>query len=68
MTKGMARIVRARANARCEYCLLPEIAGLHDHEIDHIVAEKHSGPTELTNLALCLRVVQSIQGTESVWP
>jgi hypothetical protein len=53
MTKVTARFVRERAEGRCEYCLIPEISGLHELEVDHIIAEKHSGPTELTNLALC---------------
>lgn len=49
-----------RAQSKCEYCLKPEDQDddqdttffSHDpYEIDHIIAEKHGGPTELPNLA-----------------
>lgn len=35
--------VYTRANRRCEYCLMPEIAALVSHEVEHIIAEKHGG-------------------------
>ena len=40
-----------RANACCEYCRIPANIGFFPHEIDHIIAEKHDGATELENLA-----------------
>lgn len=43
--------VRERAEGRCEYCFLPEDADLIRFEIDHVIAEQHSGKTELDNLA-----------------
>lgn len=48
---ALRRLVVERANNRCEYCLLPADATFFPHEIDHVVAEKHSGKTEAENLA-----------------
>ena len=44
--------VHVRAGNRCEYCLLSEEDAHFRHEIDHIIAEKHGGPSVLENLAL----------------
>jgi len=53
---GVSASLRAtlerRANAHCEYCLIPDGAVMWPHEPDHIVAEQHGGRTELANLAL----------------
>ena len=53
---GVSASLRAdlerRANARCEYCLVPTGAVMWPHEPDHIIAEQHGGRTELANLAL----------------
>jgi hypothetical protein len=43
--------VAGRAERRCEYCRLPEGAGLWPHEADHIIAIQHGGTTVLENLA-----------------
>lgn len=48
---ALRRLVRDRAQDRCEYCLIPEWVALAPHWIDHIVAEKHGGKTEAQNLA-----------------
>jgi len=41
-----------RAASRCEYCQLSQAFIDVSHEIDHVIAEKHRGPTTLENLAL----------------
>lgn len=41
-----------RACSCCEYCLMPQAFADAVHEMDHIIAEKHHGPTTLENLAL----------------
>lgn len=52
----LRRLVMARADYRCEYCLLPEAVALHRHEPDHIVPVQHGGATTEENLACaCLR-------------
>ncbi len=48
--------VTKRAEARCDYCLLPARYAFYSHEIDHVVPRKHGGQTLDTNLALaCVR-------------
>jgi hypothetical protein len=43
--------IRTRAKRRCEYCLLPDSFAETPFQVDHIIAEKHSGPTHPDNLA-----------------
>lgn len=40
-----------RAGGRCEYCHFPESASELPFHLDHIIAEKHRGPTTAANLA-----------------
>lgn len=40
-----------RAQGRCEYCHFPESASELPFHLDHIIAEKHGGPTISANLA-----------------
>jgi len=48
----LTREVRRRAGDRCEYCLNPQVAFRRPFHIEHIVARKHGGATQLDNLAL----------------
>ena len=48
---ALRRLVEERARGRCEYCLLPAEVAFFAHEVDHVIAEKHQGVTEDTNLA-----------------
>jgi len=41
-----------RAASHCEYCQMPQSLTDAGHEVDHIIAEKHRGPTTSENLAL----------------
>src|SRR5580658_5907101 len=50
MAKSRRQHVRARALDRCEYCLVPQEFASLPHELDHIRARKHHGPTTLQNL------------------
>lgn len=47
----LRRQVLELAKHRCEYCLVHADDAAFEHEVDHIVAEKHRGVTELGNLA-----------------
>jgi hypothetical protein len=49
---ALRRLVRERAAFRCEYCLLAEDDAYFPHEPDHVIAAKHGGATEASNLAL----------------
>ena len=48
---ALRREVIERARNRCEYCLLPADMAFFPHEVDHVVAQKHGGATNLDNLA-----------------
>lgn len=53
--ESLRRQVMTRANACCEYCLIPQESSLFTFEVDHIIAEKHRGSTVEANLCLsCL--------------
>ena len=47
----LRRLVIARAEGLCEYCLLHEDDMLFSGEVDHIISEKHGGLTQEDNLA-----------------
>src|SRR5438132_5245479 len=49
MARFQRRVMRLRANHRCEYCQLPETATELPHGVDHIRAVKHRGATTLDN-------------------
>ena len=51
MDLALRELVRERARGFCEYCQIPEQFMLLPFQIDHIIAEKHQGPTEEGNLA-----------------
>lgn len=52
MEQALRTLVWRRARSRCEYCLLPSGFEEATFEIDHVIAEKHRGPTTAENLAL----------------
>jgi len=60
----LRRAVRRRAQDCCEYCLIPEAMTLAAHEIDHVIAEKHGGPTEAGNLALACALCNGFKGSD----
>lgn len=47
----LRRLVAGRASYLCEYCLIHEADMFFGCEVDHIVSEKHGGPTRDDNLA-----------------
>jgi hypothetical protein len=52
MDQALMHLVWQRAAERCEYCQLPQSCTRLTHEIDHVLAIKHRGPTVASNLAL----------------
>jgi hypothetical protein len=52
ISEALRREVAARGQSRCEYCRLHEDDAHFTHEIDHIYAEKHCGPTYTDNLCV----------------
>ena len=51
VSSELRRLVAARANNLCEYCLIAEGDTYFGCEVDHIISVKHSGATEAENLA-----------------
>ncbi|MEG4483910.1 HNH endonuclease signature motif containing protein [Microcoleus sp. D2_18a_B4] len=64
VSASLRRMVCDRANGYCEYCLIPETLALSSHQIDHIIAEKHSGETVENNLALSCSICNKNKGSD----
>jgi len=62
--EGMRRTVIERATHRCEYCRWHQNNTFFTHEIDHIYAEKHGGPTVETNLCLACADCNRFKGSD----
>ena len=43
--------VATQADWLCEYCLIAEQYTYYGCQVDHIISEKHGGPTDASNLA-----------------
>jgi 5-methylcytosine-specific restriction endonuclease McrA len=56
--------VRERSDLRCEYCLLPDGFGFYSHQVDHIIATKHRGSSELDNLAWACFECNNAKGSD----
>jgi hypothetical protein len=52
MNRRLRKQVWVRAGGRCEYCHMPQECDPISFEIDHVVPQKHRGPTTADNLAL----------------
>lgn len=62
--RTLRRRVVARADNRCEYCLIRQEQAASVHQIDHVVAEKHGGPTTLENLAVSCTLCNRRKGSD----
>jgi hypothetical protein len=51
MNEQLRQFVVERAGGCCEHCHSPETASFYPFQVDHIIAEKHGGPTIPGNLA-----------------
>ena len=60
----LRKLVCERASSCCEYCLMPEQLSLISFAIDHIIAEKHGGQTQLDNLALSCPLCNWYKGSD----
>jgi hypothetical protein len=56
--------VADRAGHRCEYCLLSEKHSFARHQVDHVIAVKHGGPSTLDNLALSCTLCNRRKGSD----
>lgn len=60
----LRQLVADRADNICEYCLIAERHGLWGCQIDHIIAEKHQGPTIESNLAYACAPCNQAKGSD----
>lgn len=51
MDETLRQFVQERAKGICEYCHFPETHSFNPFQVDHIIADKHDGPTVEGNLA-----------------
>ncbi|MBM4090419.1 MAG: HNH endonuclease [Planctomycetes bacterium] len=63
---ALRRLVQARAHYRCEYCLIHEGDVHFPHQPDHVVAQKHRGPTHEDNLAWACYLCNPLKGSDSL--
>ncbi len=61
---ALRREVVERAGGCCEYCLTHSQDRAIDFVVDHIIAEKHDGPTQSDNLCLCCYWCNSFKGSD----
>ena len=64
MEAALIRLVWRRAGSRCEYCQLSQGFDDRPFEVDHIISQKHHGPTEAENLALSCFRCNSFKGSD----
>ena len=50
--RALYKLVRRRANSRCEYCQSSEWLTAQRHHVDHIMPKVRGGATEENNLCL----------------
>jgi len=60
----LRRLVISRSQGLCEYCLLAEDDTFFGCQIDHIISEKHGGPTEADNLAYACLACNLAKGSD----
>lgn len=61
---AIRRAVAHRAFNICEYCLIHEADTFFGCEIEHIIAKKHGGPTNLENLAYACVLCNRNKGSD----
>ena len=60
----LRRLVVARAESICEYCLIAEDDTFYGCEADHIISEKHGGTTDADNLAFACVFCNQAKGSD----
>ncbi len=64
ISSEIREIVASRANFICEYCLLAEADAYFKFQVEHIISRKHSGSSELDNLALSCVFCNRYKGSD----
>ena len=60
----LRRLVVARAEGLCEYCLIAEEDTFYGCAVDHIISEKHGGPTKEDNLSVACVYCNQSKGSD----
>jgi hypothetical protein len=60
----LRRLVARRADFLCEYCLIHEDDTFFGCEVDHILSEKHGGPTQAANLGYACLFCNRAKGSD----
>ena len=60
----LRRLVAARAQGLCEYCLIHESDTFVGCQVDHVISEKHGGATIESNLAYACAFCNRFKGTD----
>jgi hypothetical protein len=60
----LRRLVVARAEGICEYCLIAQDDTFYGCEADHIISEKHGGSTDADNLAFACVFCNQAKGSD----
>jgi len=64
ISKNLRKIVAARADFRCEYCRIPELAAMVKFHVEHIISIKHGGKDTIDNLAYACPICNANKGTD----
>jgi hypothetical protein len=64
ISAALRRDVIDRAGNCCEYCRISQEDIFFAYEIDHIIAEKHGGPTRTENLCLSCPECNAYKGSD----
>ncbi len=64
VSADLRRLVALRANGLCEYCLIHESDTYLGCQVDHVVSEKHGGPTQSENLAYACACCNRAKGSD----
>jgi len=64
VSPDVRRQVIQRAGNVCEYCLLYQGFAASAHQLDHVISEKHGGPTSAENLALSCTLCNRRKGSD----
>ena len=64
VSADLRRLVAARADSLCEYCLIHEADTWFGCQIDHVISEKHGGQTSAENLAYACIFCNRAKGTD----
>jgi 5-methylcytosine-specific restriction endonuclease McrA len=64
ISKKLREKVAERADYLCEYCLISYEDAFYGCEVEHIISRKHSGSSNLENLAYSCAFCNRFKGTD----